>query len=72
MYVLNRFHGKGIGRGLLKAISRDLAGPFWLKCAEYIPKALPFYRHNGFADAGVVNFVLDGKDYPCVVLNKIT
>ena len=72
MYVLSRFHGKGVGRGLLDAISKDIAGPLWLKCAEYNPKALSFYRRNGFTDAGLVNFVLDGKDYPCVVLNKIT
>ena len=72
MYVLSRFHGKGVGRGLLDAISKDFAGQLWLKCAEYNPKALSFYRRNGFIDTGLVNFVLDGKDYPCVVLNKIT
>jgi len=72
MYVLSRFHGKGFGRKLLDFICNDVTGPFWLKCAETNVRALSFYRHNGFIDSGMVNFVLGGKDYPCIVLNKIT
>jgi GNAT superfamily N-acetyltransferase len=72
MYVLSMYQSKSVGARLLEVICRDILGPFWLKCAEYNPRALSFYRRNGFADAGMVNFVLDGKDYPCVLLNKIT
>lgn len=72
MYILGRFHSKGIGARFLETMFKDLSGPFWLKCAEYNPRALSFYRRNGFRDVGTVNFVLNNKDYPCVVMSRST
>ena len=72
MYILSKFHSLGIGKMLLDAIFKEIGGPFWLKCAEYNPRALSFYRRNGFVDAGSVNFELDGKEYPCVLLSSGT
>lgn len=69
MYLLNQFHRQGIGKKLLDRIFKDIDGPFWLKCADYNPKALAFYRQNGFTDAGMTDFVLDHVNYPCVLLH---
>lgn len=72
MYVLNRFHSNGIGASLLSRIFEDFTGRFWLKCAGFNTRGISFYRRNGFIDTGFVDFMLDGKAYPCVVLEKIT
>ncbi|MGR2753351.1 N-acetyltransferase family protein [Agromyces arachidis] len=52
LYVLDEFHGRGVGQALLDAAVGDR--PAYLWALEDNPRAHAFYRRNGF--------VLDGGD----------
>ncbi|WP_439592799.1 GNAT family N-acetyltransferase [Microbacterium sp.] len=50
IYVLATHHGSGIGQALLDAVLGD--GPAMLWVAKENPRAIAFYRRNGFAFEG--------------------
>lgn len=51
LYVLAAWHGVGAGQALLDAVLGD--GPAQLWVAKQNPRAIAFYRRNGFAFDGV-------------------
>ncbi|UYQ78958.1 GNAT family N-acetyltransferase [Glutamicibacter sp. JL.03c] len=52
LYVLNDHHGSGTGQQLLEAVLGDEPAMLWV--AEKNPRAIAFYRRNGFAFDGLV------------------
>jgi len=68
VYILPKFQGVGVGRALMDAIVSSHNDGLWLKCADYNPKALSFYRNYGFNEIGETWFVLAGEKYRCLVL----
>lgn len=67
IYILPKFQSSGIGRQLMDAIVAAHDGLLWLKCADYNPKALSFYRRCGFLETGETWFELAGERYHCLV-----
>lgn len=64
IYVLKEFHGKKVGQALYeKAISiakQKNAVYVWLGVWEENPRAISFYKKNGFVEFGRHKFVLGG------------
>jgi ribosomal protein S18 acetylase RimI-like enzyme len=62
IYVLQKFHGKYVGQSLLDkalAIARERRLPYvWLGVWEKNPRAIVFYRRNGFLEVGIQIFML--------------
>lgn len=52
LYVLNDHHGSGTGQQLLEAVLGDEPAMLWV--TEKNPRAIAFYRRNGFAFDGLV------------------
>lgn len=50
LYVRTPLHGSGIGQALLDAVLEQEPAQLW--CAKENPRALAFYRRNGFAPDG--------------------
>jgi len=50
LYVLERFHGAGVGAALLEAVLQE--GPAVLHVLTENPRARAFYRRHGFVDEG--------------------
>lgn len=50
LYVLEEFHGTGAGQALIDAALGDEPAQLWV--AEDNPRAIAFYRRNGFAPDG--------------------
>lgn len=50
LYVLPAHHGSGVGQALLDAVLGDEAAELWV--ARDNPRALGFYRRNGFGPDG--------------------
>ncbi|MFZ5868948.1 MAG: GNAT family N-acetyltransferase [Actinomycetota bacterium] len=50
IYLLAAHHGTGLGQGLLDAAVADAPAFLWI--AEDNPRALAFYRRNGFEPDG--------------------
>ena len=67
VYILPKFQGVGVGKALMDAIVASHNNPLWLKCADYNPKALSFYRNFGFIETGETWFLLAGERYRCLV-----
>ena len=60
IYVRTGHHGSGVGQTLLDAtLGRD---PAQLWCAKENPRAIAFYRRNGFAPDGVEKVDSDAND----------
>jgi ribosomal protein S18 acetylase RimI-like enzyme len=72
VYILPRFQSFGIGKRLLDTIATSHHGRLWLKCADYNPKALSFYRSYGFDETGETWFELAGERYRCLVFELST
>ncbi|MEZ4827822.1 MAG: GNAT family N-acetyltransferase [Bacteroidia bacterium] len=65
LYVIEKAHGKGVGRALLEK-SMEIARKegvayIWLGVWEHNPKAIRFYQNMGFEFCGSHDFVL-GRD----------
>jgi ribosomal protein S18 acetylase RimI-like enzyme len=71
MYILPKFQGKGIGRKLMNAIKTEYQSDLWLKCADYNPPALSFYRSLGFTETGETWFELAGVKYRCLIFESL-
>ncbi len=54
LYVLDEFHGHGVGQALLDAAVGDRSAYLWV--LEDNPRAQAFYRRNGFALDGVAKW----------------
>lgn len=50
LYVLQRAHGSGVGQALLDAVLADRPASLWVAADN--PRALAFYRRNGFRPDG--------------------
>lgn len=50
IYLLAVFHGSGLGQALLDAAVSDLPALLWMAADN--PRALAFYRRNGFEPTG--------------------
>lgn len=72
VYILPKFQGTGIGKRLIDTIATSHRGLLWLKCADYNPRALSFYRGYGFAETGETWFELAGERYRCLVFELST
>jgi diamine N-acetyltransferase len=72
VYILPKFQGAGIGKRLIDAIVAAHGGRLWLKCADYNPRALAFYRRYGFDETGETWFELAGERYRCLVFELST
>lgn len=67
VYILPRFQGVGVGKALMDKIISSHKNKLWLKCADYNPQALSFYRKYGFTETGETWFELAGVKYRCLV-----
>jgi len=67
IYILPKYQGKGIGQKLMDSIISKIEGDLWLKCADYNPRALNFYRRYGFIEKGETWFELAQKKYRCLI-----
>ena len=74
LYVLERFHGKAIGLGLLNQIQDYLTkkGFDELTLEVYIQnaRAITFYKKHGFQVLGEVDFPMENNTYRNLVMNK--
>lgn len=74
LYVLERFCGRGVGYGLLReAEARVLRKGYrelWLEVWAENPRALAFYRRQGYRHLGTVDFHLDTNTYKNEVMWK--
>jgi len=67
LYVLERFTGIGAGKKLLshavRLIKDEGYGIAWLTVYHKNMRAIGFYRHSGFTDAGKTYFSMQGNQY---------
>ncbi|UQI42303.1 GNAT family N-acetyltransferase [Vreelandella venusta] len=61
LYVSQHFHGKGVGRQLLREIENAHGFPFWLSTWVNNHGAIGFYDKLGFNIIGELNFNLEGE-----------
>jgi ribosomal protein S18 acetylase RimI-like enzyme len=74
IYVLKEFHGKNVGQLLFetaiqKAIQKNLTY-VWLGVWEHNPRAIHFYKKNGFMEFGKHPFIL-GDDKQTDILMRL-
>jgi len=74
LYVLQRFHGKGIGYGLLKMCEKEVKerGFNILNLEVYVKneRAVTFYKKQGFRSIGIVDFLIEDNIYKNYVMTK--
>jgi len=74
LYVLERFHGKGIGFGLLKAVENQLINNGFkelnLEVWKQNERAIAFYKKQRFISIGNVDFPMEHNTYENFVMNK--
>ena len=74
IYVLNAYQSQGVGRLLHDkaiAIAKDAGAPYvWLGVWEHNPKAIAFYRKNGFVEFDKHLFTL-GSDEQTDILMRL-
>lgn len=74
-YVLDKFHGKGIGFGLMKEVEAELLisgfKEFWLEVYVKNKEAISFYERQGFTSLGSVNCPMETNNYENLVMNKV-
>ena len=74
LYVQAHFYGKGIGSGLLDAVTHYLNNSgkkgMWLTVNTHNKRALRFYRHHHFENIGTTHFELDGELHPNHILYR--
>lgn len=74
LYVLKRFHGKGIGFGLMTEVEKNLQAKGYqeLNLEVYIgnKRAISFYERQGYQKIGNVDFPMEENTYKNWVMNK--
>ncbi len=74
LYVQAPFHGQGIGRELMAAAERRAReqgkSHVWLTAWSGNHRALAFYKRLKYQDAGVTEYIIEGKAYENRVLVK--
>ncbi|CAM1344662.1 GNAT family N-acetyltransferase [Tenacibaculum amylolyticum] len=74
IYVLNEFIPMKLGKLLLENViqsAKELSHDhIWLSVYVKNHRAINFYRKNDFLDIGMLNFLVNGKDYENYVLSK--
>ena len=74
VYVLNAFHGQGVGQALYAkglALAKEACAPYlWLGVWEHNPRAIAFYRKNGFVEFDQHLFTL-GSDEQTDILMRL-
>lgn len=74
LYVLERFHGKSVGLGLLnlaqKSILKKGLGELNLEVYKENKRAIAFYKKSGFQVLGEVDFPMETNTYRNLVMNK--
>jgi ribosomal protein S18 acetylase RimI-like enzyme len=74
IYVLSRFHGSGVGPGLLREVTERArqrqARRLLLGVYAGNERAIAFYKKNGFEPVANRLFRVGDKDYDDVVLGK--
>lgn len=72
IYVDRRLHGRGIGQQLLAdagRAARDMSATgIWLGVWEDNPRAIAFYRKNGFVPVGYQNFKVGVEEHRDLVM----
>lgn len=63
LYVSQHFHGKGVGRQLLKEIENAHGWPYWLSAWVNNHDAIGFYHKLGFNIVGELTFNLEGEQH---------
>lgn len=75
LYVLERFYGKGIGFGLLKAAEEEVKKNGFSECTleVYIKndRAIQFYKRQGYVSIGNVDFPMEFNTYENLVMHKV-
>ena len=74
LYVLERFCGKGVGYGLLREVERrareQAATQLWLEVYALNPRAIAFYKRQGYRDIGQNWFQMEVNRYENRVMLK--
>lgn len=74
IYLLSRFHGGGLGEGLMAAAlqaAREQGAPrVWLGVYDGNARAIAFYGRHGFAPAGRREFRVGARTYDDLVLAR--
>lgn len=78
LYVQAPFQGSGVGRRLMDWAERramvhaeaQAQAHIWLTAWSGNHRALGFYRHLGYADAGATEYVIEGRGYENRVMVK--
>jgi ribosomal protein S18 acetylase RimI-like enzyme len=71
---LDRFYGRGIGYGLLKAVEKDVIknGFKELNLIVYNKneRAIAFYERQGYKSIGIEDFKMEHNTYKILVMTK--
>jgi len=74
LYVLEHFHGKGVGLALLNRVQNHIINKGFaeLNLEVYIQneRAITFYKKLGFRILGEVDFLMEHNTYRNLVMNK--
>ncbi|MEZ4855830.1 MAG: GNAT family N-acetyltransferase [Gelidibacter sp.] len=74
-YVMRQFHGHGIGYGLLKAAESEVRakghGQLFLQVYDQNPKAIAFYKRQGYTIIGEADFAMEAHTYVNFVMTKV-
>lgn len=75
LYVLERFHGKGVGGGLIQEVEGMIVRIGYhelnLEVWENNAKAIHFYKRYGYTYLGKVDFPMETNTYINLVMNKV-
>lgn len=75
IYVLQRFHGRKVGQALYEKaleIAFDIRADYvWLGVWEENPKAISFYKKNGFVEFDKHPFMLGNEEQTDIMMKKM-
>jgi ribosomal protein S18 acetylase RimI-like enzyme len=75
LYVLGRWHGKGVAQALMDAcidrMRRRESDAVWLGVWEHNPRAIAFYRKYGFAEVGDHIFAVGADPQRDIVMVRV-
>lgn len=75
LYVMQQFHGQDIGHGLLKAAEAEVRAKgheqLFLQVYDQNPKAIAFYKRQGYVIIGEADFPMEAHTYVNFVMNKV-
>lgn len=74
LYVLERFYGTGIGYQLMIAVEKEVLKKgftdLYLEVYIHNPKAIAFYKRQGYVSIGTIDFPMESNTYKNFVMNK--